>query len=333
MIVGSTDTGKSTLARILCNLALRSGYQPILADVDVGQSVISLPGTIGATPIEYPIGEDDLSASTSAASPLCFFFGHSSPGSNVPFYKKLSSRLAQVVDRRLARTDSGSRPAGVILNTCGWVEGVGYDILKTLIGQFSIDVVVVMDNERLANTLRKETLPHDVAVAQLQKSGGVVTRSSDTRGKARDRRIRQYFYGRRGELRPKMRSIPRGNLPLYSTKPAALAPQTAMPVGEAHDAGASETERLGVATVAWSSDMAGSVLALSYALVSRVVRIRGSADRLLEDRCFIFCIPILIRVLFPRLLCVLVPPPLDTRGHCERVRLLLRSRQVRRARQ
>ncbi|XP_011408436.2 PREDICTED: polyribonucleotide 5'-hydroxyl-kinase Clp1-like [Amphimedon queenslandica] len=47
MVCGPTDVGKSTLCRLLSNYAVRSGHQPILVDIDVGQSDISIPGSIG----------------------------------------------------------------------------------------------------------------------------------------------------------------------------------------------------------------------------------------------------------------------------------------------
>ena len=37
MVCGPTDVGKSTLCRLLSNYAVRSGHQPILVDIDVGQ--------------------------------------------------------------------------------------------------------------------------------------------------------------------------------------------------------------------------------------------------------------------------------------------------------
>lgn len=47
LVVGPTDVGKSTIARILLNYAARMQRRPIYVDLDVGQGQISIPGTIG----------------------------------------------------------------------------------------------------------------------------------------------------------------------------------------------------------------------------------------------------------------------------------------------
>lgn len=49
MIVGPTDSGKSSLSRILLSYAVRVGRTPLALDLDVGQGEVSVPGTIAAT--------------------------------------------------------------------------------------------------------------------------------------------------------------------------------------------------------------------------------------------------------------------------------------------
>lgn len=54
LIAGPTDVGKSTLSRILLNYAVRSNRTPVFVDLDVGQTNISIPGTIGALLVTKP---------------------------------------------------------------------------------------------------------------------------------------------------------------------------------------------------------------------------------------------------------------------------------------
>lgn len=55
MIVGSVDSGKSTVSRLFSNYAVREGSHPILVDLDVGAGALAIPGIIASLPISRPI--------------------------------------------------------------------------------------------------------------------------------------------------------------------------------------------------------------------------------------------------------------------------------------
>ena len=55
MIVGPTDSGKSSLCKLLLNYAVRMDWEPLFVDLDVGQTMITIPGTVGATCVKEPI--------------------------------------------------------------------------------------------------------------------------------------------------------------------------------------------------------------------------------------------------------------------------------------
>ena len=52
MIVGETDSGKSTLANILTAYAVRLGRCPTFVDLDVGQGMVTIPGSIAAAALD-----------------------------------------------------------------------------------------------------------------------------------------------------------------------------------------------------------------------------------------------------------------------------------------
>lgn len=52
MVVGESDSGKSTLANILAAYAVRLGRCPTFVDLDVGQGVITVPGGIAAAALD-----------------------------------------------------------------------------------------------------------------------------------------------------------------------------------------------------------------------------------------------------------------------------------------
>lgn len=62
--------------------------------------------------------------------------------------------------------------SGVIINTCGWVRGSGYKQILHVAQSFEVDVILVLDQERLYNELQRD-LPSFVKVVFLPKSRGV----------------------------------------------------------------------------------------------------------------------------------------------------------------
>ena len=64
-----------------------------------------------------------------------------------------------------------------------------------------VDVILVLDQERVYNDLVRD-MPDFVKVVWLPKSGGVVERPQDQRIQTRDARIKEYFYGPKGNLFP-----------------------------------------------------------------------------------------------------------------------------------
>lgn len=64
------------------------------------------------------------------------------------------------------------KSSGLIINTCGWVKGKGYQHLTHIALAFEVDVILVLDQERLYNELVRD-MPEFVKVVLLPKSGGV----------------------------------------------------------------------------------------------------------------------------------------------------------------
>lgn len=93
MVVGPMDVGKSTLCRILLNYAVRLGRRPLYVDTDVGQGVLSIPGTIGTILIERPASIED---GLSHPAPLIYHFGYKSPSGNNTLYKTVVGKMAEV---------------------------------------------------------------------------------------------------------------------------------------------------------------------------------------------------------------------------------------------
>lgn len=225
LIVGPTDVGKSTLTRIFLSYAVRLSRRPIFVDLDVGQGNISVPGTIGALLVERPA---TIEEGFSQQAPLVYHFGHKSPGDNHPLYSLLISKLAEVTLERL-QANKSAKCSGIIINSCGWVKGKGYQHLLHTVKAFEVGSIFVLDQERLYNELLRD-IPSKIKVVFLPKSGGVVERSGAQRAEQRDNRIRDYFYGHRNPLYPHSFDVKWADLKLYKIGAPAL-PDSCMPLG------------------------------------------------------------------------------------------------------
>lgn len=123
---------------------------------------------------------------------------------------------------------------GCIINTCGWVKGSGYQALVHCASAFEVDVVLVLDQERLYNELKRD-LPHFVRVVLLPKSGGVVERSKDCRRESRDEKIREYFYGFRGTFfYPHAYDVRFSDVRIYKIGAPSI-PDSCLPLGMSQD--------------------------------------------------------------------------------------------------
>ena len=53
LIMGPTNSGKATLAKILSNFSVRCGHNPILADLDTNLNMITVPGCVAAVGMHF----------------------------------------------------------------------------------------------------------------------------------------------------------------------------------------------------------------------------------------------------------------------------------------
>ncbi|KAK4750099.1 hypothetical protein SAY87_027548 [Trapa incisa] len=258
IVVGPIDSGKSTLSRMLLSWAAKQGWKPTFIDLDIGQGAITLPGCIAATPIELPI---DPVEGVPLDMPLVYFYGHTTPSNNVDLYKVLVKELADILERQFAGNVE-SRAAGMVINTMGWIEGVGYELLQHAISTFNANVVLVLGQEKLFSMLKKDVSKNNptVDVVKLQKSGGVVSRHVKFRQRTRSYRIKEYFYGPANDLSPHANIANFSDLSIYRIGGGPQAPHSALPIGAK-----SVADPLRLAPVNINRELLHVVLAVSFA--------------------------------------------------------------------
>lgn len=97
-----------------------------------------------------------------------------------------------------------ARTGGYIINTPShFSESLGYDILHQVVTVYKVDIILVIQNERLYNDVQRRYAENStIDVVKVDKSGGVcgfltkvVNRDKAYRKKIQDARIREYFYG------------------------------------------------------------------------------------------------------------------------------------------
>jgi polyribonucleotide 5'-hydroxyl-kinase len=188
MVVGPTDSGKTSLCRTLVAWATRMGWSPLMVDLDPGQQDLTVPGAIGAVAVNRAsLAVDEAGVAGRAVS---FFAGGASPADNQEAFRAAMRRLASVTVARAsrfadeavtelaARASSASSAApldwrvvaadppaaacaaagGMVINWSGFVDvaSVGYVLLMQAARWFNVDVVLVVGSERLQVALTKD---------------------------------------------------------------------------------------------------------------------------------------------------------------------------------
>ncbi|CAH2079958.1 unnamed protein product [Thlaspi arvense] len=198
IIVGDTDSGKSTLAKMLLNWAAKDGFKPTFVDLNIGQSSITIPGTIAATSIKMHV---DSVHGFPLDNAIVHYFGHTTPTNNLRLYKALVEKLARELEEVFARS-AESRHSGMVIDTMGWTNGPGYELLIHAIRKFNASLVIVLGQETdLVNDLNNSLkFKKNVRILNLDKSTGVFFRGSDYRKTLRNNNIKKYFHGATNDL-------------------------------------------------------------------------------------------------------------------------------------
>lgn len=198
LIVGPTESGKSSLAKILTAYATKLGRVPLWIDLDPADNALSVPGTLAACPMDRQSVQVESFATTGippgTAAPLVLW--HGSTEISPDLFRAQVTALGKKIDARL-QTDDWARSSGIIVNTNGWIQDDGYQLLLHAASALRITVVLVLGHDRLysmmKNTLNQQH--ESIKVIKIPRSGGVVSRGKDFIRQHRSRAIKRYFYG------------------------------------------------------------------------------------------------------------------------------------------
>jgi polyribonucleotide 5'-hydroxyl-kinase len=205
MVVGPSECGKSSLVKTLVAYATKVGRTPLWVDLDPKDNSLSVPGTLTVAPMTSAAVSVESYATTglppNSVHPLVLYHGSNSE-IHPDLFKGQVDRLAQSIQSRLDH-DEQTRASGIIINTNGWIEDEGFELLLHAAESFRISVLLVLGHDRLYSMmisqykkLQKENSNLVVPkILKLPRSGGVVSRPSDFMRQSRSRAVKKYFYG------------------------------------------------------------------------------------------------------------------------------------------
>jgi polyribonucleotide 5'-hydroxyl-kinase len=218
LIVGPTESGKTSLCKTLIAYACKLGRTPLWVDLDPMENALSVPGTLAVAPMTAAAVTVETYCTTglppNSIHPLVAWHGSSSQ-LHVDLFRAQVESLAAKINQRL-EGDEQARSSGIIVNTNGWIQDEGFDLLCKVAESLQINVILVMGHDRLYSMLtthyktnnsssssssnnNSSSTPEPqegaVKILKLPRSGGIVSRSDAYTRSARSRSVKRYFYG------------------------------------------------------------------------------------------------------------------------------------------
>jgi polynucleotide 5'-hydroxyl-kinase GRC3/NOL9 len=136
LVVGPTDSGKTTLSTYIVNQAIAEGLKPAVIDADIGQGDIAPPCAIGGGIVEKQIL--DL---RHISTKFFAFIGSMNPAG----YGRLTARSVQLLLNKLTT----KKVDLVVINTDGYVTGNGLLDKLAIANKVKPDVIICLGKDDL----------------------------------------------------------------------------------------------------------------------------------------------------------------------------------------
>ncbi|KAI9278871.1 hypothetical protein BDA99DRAFT_17788 [Phascolomyces articulosus] len=150
LICGNKDMGKSTFARYLTNVLLNKHKRIAYLETDVGQSEFTPPGVVSLHIIDTPVMGPPYTHQH--LSPLhSHYIGSLSSNNNPGHYLDSVSHLIHVYKTQFSTMnfEKDEDRVPLIINTQGWINGLGYDLLLSITQQAEPTNVFIMYSPQL----------------------------------------------------------------------------------------------------------------------------------------------------------------------------------------
>mmetsp|Transcript_14778 Transcript_14778/g.22388 ORF Transcript_14778/g.22388 Transcript_14778/m.22388 type:complete len:616 (+) Transcript_14778:115-1962(+) len=145
LVSGAKNVGKSTFVKFICNKILSnskaSGVSSVaILDCDVGQPEFSPPSLLSLTVLTQPLlcpshahmvcGDSSTSYATAEKHHSAFYYGSNSPKMNPISF---SHAVKELMNDYITMCGKSDQNIPLIINTDGWVKGMGFEILSSTI--------------------------------------------------------------------------------------------------------------------------------------------------------------------------------------------------------
>ena len=181
MVIGGSDSGKSTFILYLANEIFKIGKKVGVLDLDIGQSNIGPPGTIGFGKVRK-----NLNNLSEIKPEKMYFIGEVSPKGNLLQLVVGSFKLLKEMEKEFLDY--------ILIDTTGLVNGIIAEVLKhNKIEVLDPDYIIIFENENEIDNLIKPFIYGNKKIIKIKPSSNSIERTRLERIEYRNKKFREYF--------------------------------------------------------------------------------------------------------------------------------------------
>ncbi len=184
-VIGASDSGKTTFLLFMLNFLIKKGKRVGMLDLDIGQSSIGPPTTVG-----FGIANKEVETLTEIKPEKLYFVGSVSP----------KGHLLQILigAEKLIREVEKHRVDHLLVDTTGLVDGPVAEILKEAkIEIINPDFIILFEEKGERENLIKPFIFSEKRIIRVKPSPYVSQRDREERIKYRENRFKEYFKDRK----------------------------------------------------------------------------------------------------------------------------------------
>ena len=151
MVVGPKGSGKSSYSLYLINYLLNTHRHVLFVECDPGQPEFIPIGNLGVQALKK--GKIGPAYTHKVISEVNYFYGSTTPSSNPSLYIEIITKIW----KQIQKLDLKANNVPIIINTCGWVLGLGINFMSDLIYIFNPHILVAHHVKDQCNWLNKLT--------------------------------------------------------------------------------------------------------------------------------------------------------------------------------